>query len=126
MSPAIAVLVVGLVLLCLGVALVAHPAGWARAIARSDRQAMQALGGAVRVLMGLALVYGADATRYVSGVHAFGLVLVAVGVMTLWVGHERFSSWIEGWLAGSLVLRLRLGGLLSVIVGAFLVFAAVE
>ena len=125
MSPAIAVLVVGLVLLCLGVALVAQPARWARAIARSDRQAMQALGGAVRVLMGLALVYGADATMYASGVHAFGLVLVAVGVMVLWVAPERFSSWIEGWLAGSLVWRLRLGGLLSVIVGAFLIFASV-
>lgn len=125
MSPAIAVLVVGLVLACLGVGLVAQPARWAESIEHADRQAMQALGGAVRVLMGLALVYGADATLYPSGVHAFGLVLVAVGVMILWVTPERFRSWVERWLAGSLVWRLRVGGLLSTIVGAFLVVAAV-
>lgn len=125
MSPAIAVVVVGLILVCLGVGLVAQPVRWAQAIAHVDRQGMQALGGAIRVLMGLALVYGADATISPSAVHAFGLALVAIGVMTLWVAPERFRSWVERWLAGSLVWRLRVGGLLSVVVGGFLVFAAV-
>jgi hypothetical protein len=45
--------------------------------------------------------------------------------MTLWVEPERFRSWIDRWLAGSLVLRLRVGGILSTIVGAFLVVAAI-
>jgi hypothetical protein len=125
MSPAIAVAVVGLILVCLGAGLVAGAARWAESIEHADRQAMQALGGAVRVLMGLALVYGADATISPSAVHAFGLVLVAIGVMTLWVAPERFRSWVERWLAGSLVWRLRIGGLLSAIVGGFLVFTAV-
>mgnify|MGYP001055416108 CR=1 FL=1 len=125
MSPALAVAFVGVVLLCLGIALVVAAARWAHAIDRADRQAMQALGGALRVLMGLALVYGADATRHPSGVHAFGLVLVAVGVMVLWVEPERFRAWVDRWLAGSLVWRQRLGGLLAVIVGVFLTLAAV-
>lgn len=125
MSPAIAVVVVGLVLVCLGVGLVAQPTRWAEAIAHADRQTMQALGGAVRVLMGLALVYGADGTISPTGVHAFGLVLVTVGIMILWVAPERFRSWVERWLAGALVWRLRVGGLLATVVGAFLVVAAV-
>jgi uncharacterized membrane protein HdeD (DUF308 family) len=124
MSPAVAVALVGVVLLVLGIVLVVQPARWAESIDHSDPQAMQALGGAVRVLMGLALVYGAAETAYPSGVNAFGIVLVAVGVMTLWVEPERFRSWIDRWLAGSLVLRLRVGGILSTIVGAFLVLAA--
>jgi hypothetical protein len=75
--------------------------------------------------MGLALVYGADATISPSAVHAFGFVLVAVGIMILSVTPERFRSWVERWLAGSLVWRLRVGGLLATIVGAFLVVVAV-
>jgi hypothetical protein len=124
-SPAIAVVVVGFVLLGLGLGLVAQATRWARVMATADRQAMQALGGAVRVLMGLALVYGAGATIVPRGVNAFGVVLVAIGVMTLAVAPERFASWVDRWVAGSLVWRLRVGGLLAMLVGAFLVFAAV-
>jgi hypothetical protein len=122
-SPAIAVVVVGFVLLGLGLALLAQATRWARMIATADRQAMQALGGAVRVLMGLALLYGADATVLPSGVNAFGLVLVAIGVMTLAVAPERFASWIDRWMAGSLVWRLRVGGVLAISAGALLVFS---
>lgn len=123
MSPAFAVVVVGFVLLGLGLGLVAQATRWVRVIATADRQAMQALGGAVRVLMGLALVYGADATVLPSGVNAFGLVLVAIGVMTLSVAPERFASWIDRWIAGSLVWRLRVGGVLAISAGALLVFS---
>ena len=125
MSSAVAAAVAAPVLVCPGAASAAQPARWAESIEHADPQAMQALGGAVRVLMGLALVYGADGTIYPSAVHAFGLALVAIGVMTLWVAPERFRAWVEKWIAGSLVWRLRVGGLLSAIVGAFLVVAAV-
>ena len=59
MSPAVLVAVVGSVLLCLGLGLLTHAPHWSRALEKADREAMQALGGALRVLMGLALVYGA-------------------------------------------------------------------
>lgn len=125
MSPAVFVAVVGVVLVLLGIALVVQPSHWAVSIARSDREALQALGGAVRVLLGLALVYGAKATAYPGGVHAFGLALVTVGVVTLWVEPARFRSWLDRWLAGSIVWRLRVGGLLATIIGVFLVVAAI-
>ena len=124
MSPAVLVAVVGSVLLCLGLGLLTHAPHWSRALENADREAMQALGGALRVLMGLALVYGSHATDYPTAVHAFGLALVGIGVMTLWVDAERFRSWVDRWVAGSLVWRLRVGGLLSAIVGVFLVLAA--
>jgi uncharacterized protein YjeT (DUF2065 family) len=124
-SPGLVVAAVGSILLCVGIALVAHATRWTRLIAVADRDVMQALGGALRVLMGLALVYAARDTRYPEAVHAFGLVLVAVGVMILWVSPTRFRSWIDRWIVGSLVWRLRVGGALSIFVGAFLVWAAI-
>jgi uncharacterized membrane protein len=124
-SPTVVIAVVGFVLLCLGLCLLAQATRWARSIAEADREAMQALGGALRVLMGLGLVYGAPDTDYPDAIHAFGLVLVAIGVMILWVNPSRFRSWVDRWVAGSLVWRLRVGGLLAIIVGTFLVWAAI-
>lgn len=125
MLSVVAIGVVGFVLLCLGIGLVASAPRWSDVITAADREVMQALGGALRVLMGLVLVYGAKATRYPAAVNAFGLVLVVVGVMVLSISRARFASWVDRWAAGSLVWRLRVGGMLSAIVGAFLTWAAV-
>jgi uncharacterized membrane protein len=124
--PAVAIAIVGFVMLSLGIGLVAQAPRWSRVIAVADRQVMQALGGALRVLMGLVLVYGARETRYPAAVNAFGLVLVVVGVMILSVSTPRFESWVDRWVTGSLVWRLRVGGLLSTAVGVFLVWAAIS
>lgn len=89
-------------------------------MARTDRALLQASGGAVRIGAGLALLYGADATAYPAGVFLFGTVLVCAGVLVLAVSPKRFAGWIDRWLGGSMVARLRVGGLLAVLAGALL------
>jgi hypothetical protein len=87
-----------------------------------DRELLQALGGAVRIGLGmLLLLYGADASPFAPAVRAFGLVLVAVGVVVLVVRTSTFCSWVDGWLRGSLGWRLRLGGALAAVLGSLLV-----
>jgi uncharacterized membrane protein len=121
-SPLVAI--VGVVLLVLGVALVAAPRAWERALATAHRPTLQAIGGGVRVLLGLALLYGARSSAYPTGVSAFGALLVAVGFVILWIDAARFSRWVDGWLAGSLRWRLRAGGGLMIVMGAILWAAA--
>lgn len=114
------VALVAVVCVVLGAALLVAPQRWARALETGNRAALQALGGALRVVLGVTLMYGARGTAYPVGVFAFGVALVGVGVAILWVDEARFSRWVDGWIAGSLTLRLRTGGLLSIVIGALL------
>jgi hypothetical protein len=120
MPAGLPVAVVGTFLMAFGLALVVTPRRASTVIARSDRGTLQALGGVVRVAAGLGLVYGADATAYPEGVFLFGAVMVAAGVMILVVDEARFSSWIDAWLRGSMVWRLRAGGGLALVAGGLL------
>ncbi len=125
MSPVFVVAGVGVVLFCLGAGLVVQGRRWVEAMEGADSEAIQALGGAVRVFMGIGLLYGAKETAYPTGVHALGLTLVTIGVVILWIDPARFREWVDRWRAGSLLWRLRVGGVLSMILGVLLVSAAV-
>ncbi|TFH30636.1 MAG: hypothetical protein E4H00_04820 [Myxococcales bacterium] len=120
MLAAAMVAFVGCFLVLMGFALVVTPRRWAGTIEHSDRATLQAYGGMVRVLFGLVLLYGAEASVYPEGVFAFGAVMIGVGVMVLCVKEARFSGWIDHWLRGGLVWRLRLGGCLALLAGALL------
>ncbi len=121
MDPAWPVAAVGSMLIAFGLLLVARTARAAHAIATMDRELLQALGGAVRIGLGMLLLYGADASPFAPAVRAFGLVLVGVGVVVLVVRTSTFCSWVDGWLRGSLGWRLRLGGTLAAVLGSLLV-----
>ena len=83
MDAAWPVAAVGSMLIAFGLLLVARTARAAHAITTMDRELLQALGGAVRIALGMLLLYGADASPFAPAVRAFGLVLVAVGVVVL-------------------------------------------
>jgi hypothetical protein len=121
MDPAWPVAAVGSMLVVFGLLLIARTARATRAIATMDRALLQALAGAVRIGLGVLLLYGADASPYAPAVRAFGWVLLGVGVVVLVVETSTFGVWVDGWLRGSLGWRLRVGGALSVIVGTLLV-----
>lgn len=121
MSLVSAVAAVAGLLVLIGTALLVVPSRWARLTVSADPSAVQAMGGALRVLMGLALVYGAESTAFPSAVAAFGTVLVGVGVAILWVDPAAFARWLGAWTRGALVRRLRVGGVLALLAGLSLV-----
>ncbi len=112
---------VGAMLAAMGVILLVRTERAALSIATTDRELLQALGGGVRVALGLLLLYGAEGSAYAPAVRAFGYVLLGVGVVVLAVKTSTFGTWVDGWLGGSLGWRLRLGGALAVITGVILV-----
>jgi hypothetical protein len=120
MDPTWPVAAVGSMLVTFGVMLLVATKRASTTIKTMDRGLLQGLGGAVRIALGLLLLYGADASPYEPALRAFAWILIGVGVVMLVVRSSTFSRWVEGWLRGSLELRLRMGGVLSIVVGAFL------
>ena len=121
MDPAWPVAAVGSMLVAFGVLLLVMTKQASKAIKTMDRGLLQGLGGAVRIALGLLLLYGADASPYAPALRAFAWILIGVGVVMLVVRSSTFSRWVEGWLRGSLEWRLRAGGALSIVVGSMLV-----
>jgi hypothetical protein len=125
MDSAWPVAAVGGMLVAFGLILLARTQRAARSIATMDRELLQALGGGVRIGLGLLLLYGAEASAYAPAIRAFGWVLLGVGVVVLAVQTSTFNVWVEGWLGGSLGWRLRLGGALAIVVGGMLLVSAI-
>ena len=122
MDPAWPVAAVGSMLVAFGALLLVRTARATRVIVTTDRELLQAIGGGVRIALGLLLLYGAEASPYAPAVRAFAWLFIGVGVVVLAVRNTTFRAWVDGWLRSeSLGWRLRLGGALSIIVGALLV-----
>ena len=121
MDPAWPVAAVGSMLVAFGVLLLAQTPRAMRTIATTDRELLQALGGGIRILLGVLLVYGADASPFAPVVRAFAWIFVGVGVVVLAVSTSTFSAWVDAWLRGALGWRLRVGGALSIVVGCLLI-----
>jgi hypothetical protein len=121
MDPTWPVAAVGSMLVAFGALLLLGTKRATHAIATMDRELLQALGGGIRIVLGVLLFYGADASPFSPAVRTFAWIFIGVGVVVLAVRTSTFSAWVDGWLRGSLGWRLRVGGVLSIIVGVMLV-----
>ena len=84
------------------------------------------LASVVRIVVGVVLIIGAPATHYPLTVQIIGWAVLAVGVVFLLVGtatFERILDWVLDWLSQGII---RVGGLMGMALGVFLILAATQ
>ena len=60
----------------------------------------------VRVLLGVALLFAAPTSRAPDLIHILGVVIIVIGIITLFFGLERFRRLLDWWSAqGSAFIR---------------------
>jgi uncharacterized membrane protein YidH (DUF202 family) len=77
---------------------------------------------AVRVVMGLALLFAAPASRAPGILRILGVVIIVAGVITFFVGLERFRRLIDWWSAKGPTLA-RAQAAFAVALGLLLAYA---
>jgi uncharacterized membrane protein YidH (DUF202 family) len=78
----------------------------------------------LRLVMGLALVFAAPASRAPEVLRVVGVVIVVAGVITLFIGHERFRRLVDWWSARGPAL-VRVQGAFALALGLLLAYALV-
>jgi uncharacterized membrane protein YidH (DUF202 family) len=53
----------------------------------------------IRVLLGVALIFAAPTSRAPDVIHILGVVIIVIGVITLFFGLERFGRLLDWWSA---------------------------
>ncbi|MDB4324785.1 hypothetical protein N9971_00410 [bacterium] len=79
---------------------------------------------AMRIVTGLILLLSASATRYPKGLRIFGVLILLAGLGLLFIPVETWSGLIRWWLVENLVIYRVCGGFVGMLVGIFLVHAA--
>jgi len=78
----------------------------------------------VRVLLGVALLFAAPTSRAPGLIHILGVVIIVIGVITLFFGLERFRRLLDWWSAqGSAFVRG--WAVLALVFGLSLAYAVV-
>ena len=78
----------------------------------------------IRVLLGIALLFAAPASRAPGLIYLLGVVIIAIGVITPFFGLERFRRLLDWWSAqGSAFVRA--WALLALVFGLSLAYAIV-
>jgi hypothetical protein len=76
---------------------------------------------AERMVVGLAFVFAASASRTPRTVRALGLILIVAGLTTPWFGADRAQRLVS-WLAAEGSLPMRLDACVGMALGGFLVY----
>lgn len=74
----------------------------------------------IRLVLGLALILAAPASRAPRAVRTVGVVILAAGLITPFMGAERFSNLLEWWSGAGLGF-VRAAAAINVAVGALLI-----
>lgn len=78
----------------------------------------------IRVLLGVALILAAPTSRAPDFIHMLGVVIVIIGIITLFFGRERFRRLLDWWSAqGSAFVRG--WAVLALVFGLALAYAVV-
>ena len=86
-----------------------------------DRPAGLLVAGLIRIVIGVALVLAAPASRAPRGLRLFGAFVVLAGLATPFVGTEHVRSIVDWW-SGRGAVFMRAWAALALAIGATLVF----
>lgn len=78
----------------------------------------------MRIIIGLVLLLSASSTRYPRGLRIFGGVVLLAGLGFLFIPSDAWAEMIRWWLVENLLVYRVGGGLVGMLLGAFLVHAA--
>lgn len=90
----------------------------------SDKFSLHVLAVVVRVLLGALLIYYAAASRYPLVIEIIGWISIVAAVVLAAIGRANFKR-LMSWALTQARPIARLGGVVAVIFGAFLVYAFV-
>lgn len=77
----------------------------------------------VRIALGVALIVAAPHIPMTRVIQAFGVLLIFVGAVTLFISNERVQSLVD-WAVSLSSNAIRVGGAIGLSLGAFLIYAA--
>lgn len=115
---------IGILICLLGVAAVVQP----RRLLELARKltvgtSLRLLAFVVRVLLGVLLILVAPTTEFALTLRVIGALLIASGVLVLVLGNEGIQRIVD-WALRQGPAAVVVGGLIGVVLGAFLIYAA--
>ena len=82
------------------------------------------LAAGTRVITGLVLIFSGSATRYPNGLRVFGSLVLLAGLVLLLVPLDVWAGLIRWWMVDQLAVYRVGGGMVGVLLGAFLIHAS--
>lgn len=113
----------GILVILLGLWIALSPEGLVSIADWKSRQGLNLAGG-MRIVTGLILIVSASATRYPRGLRIFGGIVLLAGLGILFIPLDLWVGLIHWWLDENLTLYRLIGGAGGILLGAFLVHAA--
>ena len=90
----------------------------------SDKIELQILAVAVRLVLGAFLIYQSDVSKYPFAIEIIGWITIVAAVILAVIGRNNFIR-LMAWALSLLKPWRRIGGVLAVCFGAFLIYAFV-
>lgn len=119
----ITIVIFGILLILAGLSLVVDPdIIYDFLIGKEDKLWLYIIALSVRLLLGAFLIISASKSKYPIAIRVFGIIFIVAAVIIIFIGHENFQD-----LISTLIPELRplgrIGGLLSMALGGFFVYA---
>jgi hypothetical protein len=91
---------------------------------KSDVLGLHVLAVVARLILGTALIWCASSSKYPTAISIIGWITIVAAVVLGIMGRENFKR-LMSWALGVSHIFARMGGILAVFIGAFLVYALV-
>lgn len=113
----------GTLLMVAGIAIVTNPENIFGPLAKNvDKAGLQFLAVVVRLILGALLVYLADQSRFPLVIEVLGWIAIAAALVLALMGRNNFIRLMK-WALSVAKPYSRVGGVMAIAFGAFLVFA---
>jgi hypothetical protein len=117
------VFTLGVVILLMGMSIGVAPE-WFLGLTDWESRGGQNIAASIRVISGLALMLGAPASRYPTGLRVLGAVVLLAGLVLLVLPHGVWVGLIAWFIGGHATLIRVGGGVGATLLGLFLVHAS--
>jgi len=91
---------------------------------RLDKLALQVSAIAIRLILGVLLIYQADASRFPTVIEIIGWISLGAALFIIVIGRRNFTRLMD-WSLSFVKKFGRLGGVMAAVFGAFLIYAFV-